>query len=77
MNWQIKLITNQLKKLGKKLCPHDWEYRHATYKTEWDRQTGNSTLVERRTCRRCGKVQIRDEHLLGLNPPKLKRTWIG
>lgn len=54
-----------------KLGIHDWKITR-------EEAGVTDILVEiemQRTCQRCGKMQERDTHCLGLNPPEYIRMW--
>lgn len=55
---------------------HTWEVlQEASYLNAYWELLAIPTIKAERGCVRCGKVQVRDEHCLGLNPPDYVYTW--
>ncbi len=55
---------------------HKWKYtQHAQYETTRHEDLALPSVEAERTCQRCGQVERRDEHLLGLNPPAKSYHW--
>ena len=54
---------------------HDWEFKKAHYTSPLNALLAVTNTKATRTCRKCKKVQERDIHLLGLNPPEYVEEW--
>lgn len=54
---------------------HDWIYTPAVYRDSACERLAIATKEATRKCTCCGKVQQRELHCLGLNPPEYVTTW--
>lgn len=68
---QLKQIT--LKTPFVKLHIHDWHYFN--FVRDPVRLEFHDSYHQFRVCKKCGKVQEADTHLLGVNPPRYLFQW--
>lgn len=60
----------------KSLHLHSWDYKEETYLPGiYSEELCLEATPATRTCSCCGKVQVRERHCLGLNPPEYTESW--
>ena len=66
-------IKRDIRNWLKCLFQHSWNYTPAEY---FDEELALEKTSETRTCKRCGKSELRLRHCLGLNPPEYYDRWV-